>query len=47
MASEWVRVGYILSSILVPWTLQRLLPTLRQKFRNKLERNIARIQTGM
>ncbi|KAG0161345.1 hypothetical protein PDIDSM_8879 [Penicillium digitatum] len=38
------RVGYILSSILVPWTLQRLLPTLRQKFRNKLERNIARIQ---
>lgn len=38
------RVGYILSSILVPWTLQRLLPTLRQRVRNKLERSIARQQ---
>lgn len=38
------RVGYILSSILVPWTLQRLLPALRQRVRNKLERNIARQQ---
>jgi peroxin-10 len=38
------RVGYILSSILVPWTLQRILPALRQKIRNKLERNIARAQ---
>ncbi|CAI7593698.1 unnamed protein product [Penicillium glandicola] len=38
------RVGYILSSILVPWTLQRLLPALRQRIRNKLERNIARQQ---
>jgi peroxin-10 len=38
------RVGYILSSILVPWTLQRLLPALRQRIRNKLERNVAREQ---
>lgn len=38
------RVGYILSSILVPWSLQRLLPALRQRVRNKLERNIARHQ---
>ncbi|KAJ5747200.1 uncharacterized protein N7511_008896 [Penicillium nucicola] len=38
------RVGYILSSILVPWTLQRILPALRQKIRNKLERNVARAQ---
>ncbi|KAJ5818001.1 Zinc finger RING-type [Penicillium robsamsonii] len=38
------RVGYVLSSILVPWTLQRLLPALRQRIRNKLERNIARQQ---
>lgn len=38
------RVGYILSSILVPWTLSRLLPALRQRLRNKLERNVAREQ---
>ncbi|KAJ5943196.1 hypothetical protein N7516_003364 [Penicillium verrucosum] len=38
------RVGYILSSILVPWALQRLLPALRQRIRSKLERNIARQQ---
>ncbi|KAJ6145569.1 Zinc finger RING-type [Penicillium chermesinum] len=38
------RVGYILSSILVPWTLSRLLPALRQRVRNKLERNVAREQ---
>ncbi|KAJ5291889.1 hypothetical protein N7478_001140 [Penicillium angulare] len=38
------RVGYILSSILVPWWLQRLLPALRSRVRNKLERNIARQQ---
>ncbi|KAJ5458199.1 Zinc fingerRING-type [Penicillium sp. IBT 31633x] len=38
------RVGYILSSILVPWTLQRILPVLRQRIRNKLERNVARGQ---
>lgn len=38
------RVGYILSSILVPWTLQRLLPALRARVRNKLERSIARQQ---
>lgn len=38
------RVGYILSSILVPWTLQRILPTFRHRVRSKLERNIARQQ---
>ena len=38
------RIGYILSSLLVPWTLQRILPTLRQRVRNKLERSIARQQ---
>lgn len=38
------RVGYILSTILVPWTLQRLLPALRQRVRSKLERSIARQQ---
>lgn len=36
------RVGYILSSILVPWSLQRVLPALRQRLRPKLERSIAR-----
>lgn len=38
------RVGYILSSILVPWTLQRFLPSFRQRVRSKLERSIARQQ---
>lgn len=38
------RIGYILSSILVPWALQRTLPSLRQKLRAKLERSIARQQ---
>ncbi|KAI9375452.1 Pex12 amino terminal region-domain-containing protein [Aspergillus egyptiacus] len=38
------RVGYILSSILVPWTLQRILPGFRQRLRSKLERSIARQQ---
>lgn len=38
------RVGYILSSILVPWTLQRFLPSFRQRVRSRLERSIARQQ---
>ncbi|KAL5340539.1 Pex12 amino terminal region-domain-containing protein [Aspergillus crustosus] len=38
------RVGYVLSSILVPWTLQRILPVFRQRLRTKLERSIARQQ---
>lgn len=38
------RVGYILSTILVPWTLQRFLPSFRQRVRSKLERSIARQQ---
>lgn len=36
------RAGYILSSILAPWALQRILPTFRRKLRAKLERSIAR-----
>ncbi|KAF3481795.1 uncharacterized protein GIQ15_04554 [Arthroderma uncinatum] len=38
------RAGYIVSSILVPSILQRLLPALRRKLRAKLERSIARKQ---
>lgn len=38
------RVGYILSTILLPLTLSRLIPALRQRVRNKLERNVAREQ---
>ncbi|KKK20779.1 hypothetical protein P175DRAFT_0440567 [Aspergillus ochraceoroseus IBT 24754] len=38
------RVGYILSMILVPWTLQRILPAFRQRLRMKLERSIVRLQ---
>jgi len=44
------RAGYILSSIVVPWMLQRILPALRRRLRVKLERSIARqrakIQNG-
>lgn len=36
------RAGYILSSILVPWALQRILPAFRRRLRAKLERSIAR-----
>ncbi|WEW60063.1 peroxisome biogenesis factor 10 [Emydomyces testavorans] len=38
------RAGYILSSILVPWTLQRILPAFRRRLRVKLERSITRKQ---
>ncbi|KAL4997228.1 Pex12 amino terminal region-domain-containing protein [Aspergillus recurvatus] len=38
------RVGYVLSSIMVPWTLQRILPGFRQRLRAKLERSIAKQQ---
>ncbi|OJJ42948.1 hypothetical protein ASPZODRAFT_146516 [Penicilliopsis zonata CBS 506.65] len=38
------RAGYILSSILVPWMLQRILPALRRRLRAKLEHSIARQQ---
>ncbi|PYI10574.1 hypothetical protein BO78DRAFT_204735 [Aspergillus sclerotiicarbonarius CBS 121057] len=38
------RAGYILSTILLPWTLQRILPAFRQRLRSKLERSIARQQ---
>ncbi|EAW11840.1 ubiquitin-protein ligase peroxin 10 [Aspergillus clavatus NRRL 1] len=38
------RAGYILSTIMVPWTLQKILPGFRQRLRAKLERSIARQQ---
>ncbi|KAE8138769.1 Pex12 amino terminal region-domain-containing protein [Aspergillus pseudotamarii] len=38
------RAGYIVSSIIVPWILQRILPAFRQRLRAKLERSIARQQ---
>ncbi|KAK2871884.1 hypothetical protein FQN49_002738 [Arthroderma sp. PD_2] len=41
------RAGYIVSSILVPSILQKLLPTLRRKLRAKLERSIARKQARL
>ncbi|EFR01860.1 peroxisome assembly protein 10 [Nannizzia gypsea CBS 118893] len=41
------RAGYIVSSILVPSILQRLLPSLRRKLRAKLERSIARKQARL
>ncbi|RJE27343.1 Peroxisome assembly protein [Aspergillus sclerotialis] len=36
------RVGYIVSAILVPYTLQRILPAFRRRLRSKLERSLAR-----
>ncbi|KAL4937008.1 hypothetical protein BDV06DRAFT_81349 [Aspergillus oleicola] len=44
LPSIFRRVGYVLSSIMVPWTLQRILPGFRQRLRAKLERSIARQQ---
>ncbi|EFE43800.1 hypothetical protein TRV_01374 [Trichophyton verrucosum HKI 0517] len=41
------RAGYIVSSILVPSILQRLLPSFRRKLRTKLERSIARKQARL
>lgn len=41
------RAGYILSTVLAPWALQRLLPALRHRLRAKLERSIARKQTKL
>ncbi|KAK2750122.1 peroxisome biogenesis factor 10 [Myotisia sp. PD_48] len=38
------RAGYILSTILVPSILQRILPALRRRLRAKLERSITRKQ---
>lgn len=38
------RTGYIVSSILLPWVLQRILPSFRQRLRVKLERSITREQ---
>ena len=36
------RIGYIISSIVVPWSLQRVLPAFRQRVRPKLERSVVR-----
>lgn len=36
------RAGYILSSVLLPYTLSRFLPTLRRRLRAKLEANLRR-----
>ena len=36
------RVGYIVSAILVPYSLQRILPAFRRRLRSKLERSLAR-----
>ena len=41
------RAGYILSTVLGPWTLQRLLPALRHRLRTRLERSITRKQTKL
>ncbi|CAD6578196.1 MAG: peroxisome bioproteinsis factor 10 [Alectoria sarmentosa] len=36
------RTGYILSAVLVPYTLSKLLPSLRSRIRFKLESNLSR-----
>lgn len=36
------RCGYIFSSIIIPWVLGRSLPSIRARFRARLERSIAR-----
>lgn len=38
------RCGYIFSSIIIPWVLGRSLPSIRARFRARLERSIARQQ---
>jgi peroxin-10 len=38
------RLGYIVSSVLVPWMFSHSLPSLRRKLRARLERSIARQQ---
>ena len=37
------RAGYILSAVLLPYTLTKILPTLRSRMRLKLESNLRRI----
>lgn len=37
------RTGYILTSILLPYTLSKLLPSFRARLRRKLEHNLARL----
>ncbi|KAE8554513.1 hypothetical protein EYB25_003052 [Talaromyces marneffei] len=39
------RSGYIFSSIIIPWVLGRSLPSIRARFRARLERSIARQRT--
>ena len=36
------RIGYIVSSILVPWSLQRIMPAFRRRLRPKLEHSVMR-----
>ena len=36
------RIGYIVSSVVVPWSLQRLLPAFRRRVRPKLEQSVMR-----
>lgn len=38
------RAGYVFTSALTPWLLDRLLPTFRRRLRAKLERNLARLE---
>lgn len=38
------RAGYVISSVLSPWILQKILPVFRQRLRAKLERSVARQQ---
>lgn len=38
------RAGYILTSILAPYALSKILPKFRQKLRTKLDRELARAQ---
>lgn len=37
------RAGYIVSSVLLPYTLNRILPTFRSRVRSKLESNLRRL----
>ena len=38
------RAGYILTSILLPYSLNKVLPSFRGKIRTKLERNVSRME---
>jgi len=38
------RAGYILTSILLPYSINKVLPNFRTRIRTKLERNVARLE---